>query len=70
MGINAIVLFDPATTSAPALLSRPEVIASVLGAIFLWLALSLAFLADGSDSRLRTRTTIEELYGKPVYGSM
>lgn len=68
--INTIVLLDPATTSAPALLSRPEVIASVLGAIFLWLALSLAFLADGSDSRLRTRTTIEELYGKPVYGSM
>lgn len=68
--INTIVLLDPATTSAPALLSRPAVIASVLGAIFLWLAISLAFLADGSDSRLRTRTTIEELYGQPVYGSV
>jgi uncharacterized protein involved in exopolysaccharide biosynthesis len=68
--INTIVLLDPATTSAPALLSRPSVIAAALGAIFLWLALTMAFLVDGSDSRLRTRTTIEELYGQPVYTSV
>jgi uncharacterized protein involved in exopolysaccharide biosynthesis len=68
--INTIVLLDAATAAAPALLSRPAVIAAALGAIFLWLAITLAFIADGTDSRLRTRTTIEELYGSPVFTSV
>ncbi len=68
--INTIVLLDAATMAVPALLSRPPVIAAALSAIFLWLAITLAFIADGADSRLRTRTTIEELYGSPVFTSV
>jgi uncharacterized protein involved in exopolysaccharide biosynthesis len=65
--INTIVLLDHATSAAPALLSRPPLIAAALSVIFLWLAISLAFLADGADSRLRSRTTIEELYGSRIF---
>ena len=68
--INTIVLLDAAQSAAPTLLSRPPVIATALGAIFLWVAITLAFIADGADSRLRTRTTIEELYGRPVFTSV
>jgi hypothetical protein len=35
-------------------------------AAFAWLAITLAFLLDRSDGRLRTRTTIEDLYGTRV----
>jgi uncharacterized protein involved in exopolysaccharide biosynthesis len=65
--INTIVLLDSATSAAPTLLSRPPLIAAALSAIFLWLAFTLAFLVDGIDTRLRSRTTIEELYGSPVF---
>jgi capsular polysaccharide biosynthesis protein len=68
--INSIVLLDDATGAAPTLLSRPPVLATALGIVFLWLAITLAFVADGSDKRLRTRTTIEELYGSPVLTSV
>lgn len=68
--INTIVLLDAATSASPTLLSRPPVIATALGVVFLWLAITLAFIADGADSRLRTRTTIEELYGSPVFTSV
>jgi uncharacterized protein involved in exopolysaccharide biosynthesis len=68
--INSIVLLDEATGAAPTLLSRPPVLAAALGIVFLWLAITLAFVADGSDKRLRTRTTIEELYGSPVLTSV
>jgi uncharacterized protein involved in exopolysaccharide biosynthesis len=68
--INTIVLLDPATYSSLALLSRPTVIGAALAVIFLWLAITLAFIADRSDVRLRHRTKIEELYGRPVYGSV
>jgi uncharacterized protein involved in exopolysaccharide biosynthesis len=65
--INTIVLLDAATSAAPTLLSQPPVIAAALAAIFLWLAITLAFIVDGTDSRLRTRTTIEDLYGTRVF---
>jgi uncharacterized protein involved in exopolysaccharide biosynthesis len=68
--INTIVLLDEATTAAPTLTSRPPVIAVAVGAIFLWIAITLAFIMDGIDARIRTRTTIEELYGTPVFGSV
>jgi len=45
---------------------RDAVLAVAIGLVFLWLAITLAFLVDASDKRLRTRTTIEELYGSPV----
>ncbi|HYZ17518.1 MAG TPA: hypothetical protein VE591_14000 [Candidatus Acidoferrum sp.] len=64
--VNSIVLLDDAAGATPSLLSRPPVLAAALGIVFLWLAITLAFVADGSDKRLRTRTTIEELYGSPV----
>ena len=66
--INTIVLLDSANSAAPALLSRPEVLATGLGVIFLWLAFTLAYFADASDSRLRARAKIEELYGTTVLG--
>ena len=65
--INTIVLLDTAKSAAPTMLSRPPVLAVALGAIFLWLAVTLAFLADRFDTRLRSRATIEELYGTPVF---
>ena len=68
--INTVVLLDAATSATPTLLSRPPVLATGLGAIFLWFAITLAFVVDGADSRLRTRTTIEELYGSPVFTSV
>ena len=64
--INSIVLLDDAVGASPTLLSRPEVIFAGLAVAFSWLAISLAFLVDQSDGRLRSRTTIEELYGSPV----
>lgn len=64
--VNSIVLLDDATGASPTLLSRPPVLAAAFGIAFVWLAITLAFIADGSDKRLRTRTTIEELYGSPV----
>jgi uncharacterized protein involved in exopolysaccharide biosynthesis len=64
--VNSIVLLDDAQGASPSLLSRPPVLAAALGIAFVWLAITLAFVADGSDKRLRTRTTIEELYGSPV----
>lgn len=64
--INTIVILDEAAFASLALLSRPLVLGAVIGTVFLWLAISLALLADGADSRLRTRTTIEELYGSPI----
>jgi capsular polysaccharide biosynthesis protein len=60
------VVIDRATFAKPALLSQPRVLGSALAIAFLWLALTLAFLVDASDKRLRSRTTIEELYGSPV----
>jgi uncharacterized protein involved in exopolysaccharide biosynthesis len=64
--INSIVLLDNATEATPSLLSRPPVLAAALSVGFVWLAITLAMFADASDKRLRTRTTIEELYGSPV----
>jgi uncharacterized protein involved in exopolysaccharide biosynthesis len=64
--INAVVILDKATGAAPTMLSRPTVVGVALAIVFAWLAITLAFVADAADGRLRTRTTIEELYGKPV----
>ena len=60
------VVIDQATFASPSLLSQPRVLGTALAIAFLWLALTLAFLVDASDKRLRTRTTIEDLYGSPV----
>jgi uncharacterized protein involved in exopolysaccharide biosynthesis len=64
--IAPAVVIDRATFASPSLLSQPRVLGTALAVAFLWLALTLAFLVDASDKRLRTRTTIEELYGSPV----
>ncbi len=64
--VNSIVLLDNATSASPTMLSRPEVIFAAMAIAFSWLAISLAFLVDQSDGRLRTRTSVEELYGSPV----
>lgn len=64
--INSIVILDDAIAAQPALFSRPPVLAVAIGLVFLWLAITLAHIADAADSRLRTRATIEELYGSPV----
>ncbi len=64
--IAPAVVIDRATSARPSLLSQPHVLGTALAVAFLWLAITLAFLVDASDKRLRTRTTIEELYGSPV----
>ena len=64
--VNSIVVLDEAVTASPTLLSRPPVIFAALAVMFSWLAISLAFLVDQSDGRLRNRTTIEDLYGTRV----
>ncbi len=64
--IAPAVVIDRATSANPALFSQPRVLGAALAIAFLWLAITLAFLVDASDKRLRTRTTIEELYGSPV----
>jgi len=64
--VNSIVLVDNATAASPTLLSRTPVILAATVAAFAWLAITLAFLLDQSDGRLRTRTTIEDLYGTRV----
>jgi uncharacterized protein involved in exopolysaccharide biosynthesis len=64
--VNSIVILDEAASASPTMLSRPAVIFAALLVAFSWLAISLAYLVDQSDGRLRTRTTIEELYGSPV----
>jgi uncharacterized protein involved in exopolysaccharide biosynthesis len=64
--VNSVVMLDEAVSASPTLLSRPLVVSTALAFLFTWLAVSLAFLVDQSDGRLRTRTTIEELYGSPV----
>jgi capsular polysaccharide biosynthesis protein len=60
------IVIDRATSARPSMLSQPHVLGAALAIAFLWLAFTLAFLVDVSDKRLRTRTTIEELYGSPV----
>ncbi len=64
--VNSIVLLDNATSASPTLLSRTPVILGATLVAFAWLAITLAFLLDQSDGRLRTRTTIEDLYGTRV----
>jgi capsular polysaccharide biosynthesis protein len=64
--IAPAIVIDRASFARPSLLSQPRVLGTALAIAFLWLALTLAFLVDASDKRLRTRTTIEELYGSPV----
>jgi polysaccharide biosynthesis transport protein len=64
--VNSIVIVDEAAGAAPTLLSRTPVILGATVAAFAWLAITLAFLLDRSDGRLRTRTTIEDLYGTRV----
>jgi len=64
--VNSIVIVDDAVAASPTLLSRTPVILGATLAAFAWLAITLAFLLDRSDGRLRTRTTIEDLYGTRV----
>jgi capsular polysaccharide biosynthesis protein len=65
--IGSVVVIDHASDALPALLGRPAVLGAAIAAIFLWVAISLAFLVDGADDRLRTAEAIEKLYGKPVF---
>jgi len=65
--IDSVIVIDLAQGASPVMLSRPAVLGSIFAVIFVWLALTLAFVADGSDGRLRTPESIEELYGTPVY---
>lgn len=64
--INSVVPIDSPSAASRALLSRPTVIVPAFAIAFVWLAITLAFIADGADSRLRDRATIEDLYGSPV----
>jgi capsular polysaccharide biosynthesis protein len=68
--INTIVLLDSAVAAFPTLLSRPSLLAASVSVIFLWIAITLALIVDGADSRIRTRTTVEELYGSPVFATV
>jgi capsular polysaccharide biosynthesis protein len=56
-----------ATSAPPALLGRPGVLGAAFAVAFIWLAITLAFVLDGADKRLRNTTSIEDLYGKPVF---
>jgi capsular polysaccharide biosynthesis protein len=68
--VGSVVVVDRATFAPPSLLGRPGVLATAFTIAFLWLAVTLAFMLDGSDKRLRNKTTIEDLYGKPVFNSV
>jgi capsular polysaccharide biosynthesis protein len=68
--VGSVVVVDRATFAAPSLLGRPGVLAAAFTIAFLWLAVTLAFMLDGADKRLRNKTTIEDLYGKPVFNSV
>jgi capsular polysaccharide biosynthesis protein len=65
--IASVVVIDHATVAAPALLGQPAVLGTAIAVATIWLAITLAFLLDGADDRLRTPESIEKLYGKPVF---
>jgi capsular polysaccharide biosynthesis protein len=65
--IGSVVVVDRAVAAHPALLGRPGVLAAAFTIVFLWLAITIAFVLDNADKRLRDATTIEDLYGKPVF---
>ena len=68
--VGSVVVIDRATNASVAMLGRPAVLGAAFFVVFAWLAISLAFLVDGSDDRLRTPESIERLYGKPVFMSV
>jgi capsular polysaccharide biosynthesis protein len=68
--IGSVVVIDRATDASLATLGRPLVLGAAFFVIFAWLAVTLAFVVDGSDGRLRTPEAIERLYGKPVFMSV
>ncbi len=65
--IDSLIVIDRATVASPTILSRPAVLGAAFAISFLWLAITLAFLFDGADNRLRTSESIEDLYGRPVF---
>ena len=65
--IGSVVVIDRAESASPSLLGRPGVLAVAFAFAFIWLAVTLAFVIDGADKRLRNTTSIEDLYGKPVF---
>jgi capsular polysaccharide biosynthesis protein len=65
--IGSVVVIGRATSAPPALLGRPGVLGAAFAVAFIWLAITLAFVLDGADKRLRNTTSIEDLYGKPVF---
>ena len=65
--VESLVVIDRATGATPTTLSRPVVLGAAFAIGFLWLALTLAFLFDGADNRLRSTDSIEDLYGRPVF---
>ncbi|GAC1545582.1 MAG: hypothetical protein NVS3B16_15130 [Vulcanimicrobiaceae bacterium] len=64
--INSLVVIDTATSASLATFSQPRVIGLALAVFCLWLAITLAYLLDNADKRLRSANDIEELYGAPV----
>jgi capsular polysaccharide biosynthesis protein len=68
--VGSVVVIDRATSASLATLGRPLVLGAAFLVIFAWLAITLAFVVDGSDGRLRTPEAIERLYGKPVFMSV
>jgi uncharacterized protein involved in exopolysaccharide biosynthesis len=65
--VGSVVVIDRASSASLALLGRPLVLGAAFFVIFAWLAITLAFIVDSSDDRLRTPEAIERLYGKPVF---
>jgi capsular polysaccharide biosynthesis protein len=65
--IAPVVVIDHAKEASPALLGRPPVLGAAMAVIFLWIAITLAFIVDGADDRMRTPESIEKLYGTPVF---
>jgi uncharacterized protein involved in exopolysaccharide biosynthesis len=68
--VGSVVVIDRATGASLATLGNPLVLGVAFFVIFAWLAITLAFVVDGSDGRLRTPESIERLYGKPVFMSV
>jgi uncharacterized protein involved in exopolysaccharide biosynthesis len=68
--IDSVVVIDLAHAASPSFISRPAVLGPAIGLAFVWLALTLAFILDAGDTRLRTPQAIEDAYGRPVFHSV
>jgi uncharacterized protein involved in exopolysaccharide biosynthesis len=68
--VGTVSIIDPAVGAGPELWTSTPVLGFAMFSAAVWLAFSLAMLADRSDSRLRTRTSVEDLYGHPVIATL